>query len=565
MRVAATAGKLSPRGSSATLAGYAMSYFSLASLVLFAMASPAWSQGELPRFEDPDTDGDGLSDFQEVHKYRTDPANPDTDGDGTPDGGWDERREYTYTVRALVRVVPPVDLSAVDDYQDARVSAEGDGWVEIEAILYPLGTAHEAIEADPEWRATVGERKAYLESTTTSRWNKKMRRALLGELEEAGLEVEEADDRTLATAAAKRLMDRSVFEDGFTTFVADFKGKKAIVPRELKEAMRRRERAAGRSTEEQWERELFADGMFEQKVHGSCTSSAIYLCGGLRAAGIPTRIVLAIPLADANDPAQLDLVERGLRHHRVRTIAMKGLRGISGGWASHTFNEVFVGGRWRRLNYTRLGQPLLDKGMFGLTIHTLTVRDWADARMGRTVGRRQELGLRDDVFRTANPYVMLEVSDEFGVHADVPNPEVDTEKPLVEVELAQAFWLASEERPQRFTVSRVDMENDRYHIGLAARVTELEVERERLDPFWKAVPREFWLVHEEGEEVPARAVRGMWFGKDDRGPYLFFLLRVDEEERELLVAGEWYALRATTPDEGARFSVGEGVGVLVPE
>lgn len=34
----------------------------------------------------PDTDGDGLSDGDEVHKYHTDALNPDTDGDGIPDG-----------------------------------------------------------------------------------------------------------------------------------------------------------------------------------------------------------------------------------------------------------------------------------------------------------------------------------------------------------------------------------------------------------------------------------------------------------------------------------------------
>ena len=33
-----------------------------------------------------DTDGDGLSDGDEVRKYRTDPLNPDTDGDTYQDG-----------------------------------------------------------------------------------------------------------------------------------------------------------------------------------------------------------------------------------------------------------------------------------------------------------------------------------------------------------------------------------------------------------------------------------------------------------------------------------------------
>lgn len=41
----------------------------------------------------PDTDGDGLMDGEEVRKYKTDPLNPDTDGDGLTDG--DEVRKYT--------------------------------------------------------------------------------------------------------------------------------------------------------------------------------------------------------------------------------------------------------------------------------------------------------------------------------------------------------------------------------------------------------------------------------------------------------------------------------------
>ena len=74
---------------------------------------------------DPDSDGDGLSDYQEVHKYRTDPGRRDTAGKGIPDGDWKQRREFTYSVRAVIRVMPPYNLEALnDDYQDVRVVAE---------------------------------------------------------------------------------------------------------------------------------------------------------------------------------------------------------------------------------------------------------------------------------------------------------------------------------------------------------------------------------------------------------------------------------------------------------
>lgn len=65
-----------------------------------ATATAAWLQGDddgdgltngqeillNTRPDLKDTDGDGLSDFDEVNTYRTDPLNPDTDGDGLKDG-----------------------------------------------------------------------------------------------------------------------------------------------------------------------------------------------------------------------------------------------------------------------------------------------------------------------------------------------------------------------------------------------------------------------------------------------------------------------------------------------
>jgi hypothetical protein len=383
-----------------------------------------------------------------------------------------------------------------------------------------------------------------------------MRRELLRELADAGVDVERADDRTLAEAAARRLMERSAFEDGFTTFLTDVKRGRLVVPPELRDAVRAYERELGRSIEEQWERELYADGMFAHRVHGSCTSSATYLCGGLRAAGIPARIVYSIPLVDANDPEQLALVELGIRHHRVRAIALEGLSKLTGSWASHTFNEVLVGGRWRRLNYARLGQPILDAGLYGLTTHVLTVRDWADARMGLTIGRRQELDLRDDVFRTRNPYRTLAVSDEFGVHAE--------DAPLAAVELTDALWAASPERPAWVGFSQVDLATDRLHVLLAASVDVRELNGTRLRAFWDATAKDLVLRAPDGTEVPAPAVRGYWTNTAIAPPNLYFVLRLAPDDRERMIAGGTYTL-SSTPAEGPRFRVAPGVRIAVPD
>src|SRR5262245_27857711 len=106
-----------------------------------------------PRAEDPDADGDGLTDFHEVHKHRTDPNQKDTAGKGVPDGDWQQRREFTYSVRAVLRVMPPYNLRALnDDYQDVRVRKETKEFVELEVVVYPLNSNAEAIEGTANWK-----------------------------------------------------------------------------------------------------------------------------------------------------------------------------------------------------------------------------------------------------------------------------------------------------------------------------------------------------------------------------------------------------------------------------
>ncbi len=112
---------------------------------------------------DADSDGDGLSDFQEIHKYRTDPGKFSTARDGVSDGDWQRRREFTYTIRSIVKVMPPVNPDCLnDDYQDARVLSQNDHFVELEVVHYPLNTNAEAIGGNPNWRRDASAMMAYL-------------------------------------------------------------------------------------------------------------------------------------------------------------------------------------------------------------------------------------------------------------------------------------------------------------------------------------------------------------------------------------------------------------------
>ncbi|HEV3343634.1 MAG TPA: transglutaminase domain-containing protein [Pirellulales bacterium] len=196
---------------------------------------------------------------------------------------------------------------------------------------------------------------------------------------------------------------------------------------------------------QQLEHELFGKQMFASKTYGTCTSAAVYETTVLRALGIPTRMILCIPLADGSADDQIEKIERGLTHHRVRHDACLGAVSGGAGFASHTFCEVFVGGRWRRLNYATLGQNVLERNYLGLMLKVHQLNDLSEAKLAETWGARFARGQRDDAFPHSNPYRLLEVSDHFGKHADVPNPPNDRE--LKQVTIGKAYWPDADDAP----------------------------------------------------------------------------------------------------------------------
>src|SRR5262249_1647175 len=121
------------------------------------------------------------------------------------------------------------------------------------------------------------------------------------------------------------------------------------------------------------------------------------------------------------------------------------LGALSGGtaFASHTFCEVFVGGRWRRLNYNTLGQNILERNYLGLMVHTHTFRDLSEAKLAETWGTRYTKGRRDDVFQHSTPYPLRKESDHFGKSAKVRNPPADNEHKRVTI--GKAYWPESKD------------------------------------------------------------------------------------------------------------------------
>jgi transglutaminase-like putative cysteine protease len=395
----------------------------LALLLTLALSTPA---AHPPGAVDSerDSDRDGLSDFHELHKYRTDPRSKDSDGDGIPDGDWDERREFTYVVRTVVQVLKPVTPAYLDDdFQDVRVLDEREDRFELEVVHYPFSTAPEALpEGTRSRRAAAHDRELapWLAAGPTSDCDDELTDELTAALAADGIDgidVGALDDAELVRRAAQWLVRHAGYVDGFTTFSTAFDDAgRPYLPDELRAG------GAGVPGPEDWEAEISAKGMFRRATRGSCTSSAIYLSGCLRALGIPTRTVLCIPLFDAGDEREWAMVRAGIEQPHVRQTVLAAMRGLEGSWTSHTFNEVWIDGRWYRLDYAELAVGILRQERFGLLTHVATFRDWADARASETIGRRQTLNLRDAWLDGANPYSMLSVSDRVGPHCTLELP-----------------------------------------------------------------------------------------------------------------------------------------------
>lgn len=97
----------------------------------------------------PDTDGDGLTDYDEVRKYKTSPINPDTDGDGLTDGEEIARKSDPLN--------PDTDGDGLTDGDEVKKygtdplnpDTDGDGLTDGEEVL-KYNTNPKAIDTDAD-------------------------------------------------------------------------------------------------------------------------------------------------------------------------------------------------------------------------------------------------------------------------------------------------------------------------------------------------------------------------------------------------------------------------------
>lgn len=149
-------------------------------------------------------------------------------------------------------------------------------------------------------------------------------------------------------------------------YVTYSSGKPEVLP-ELRDAFEKDKQQYNSSWTDQdvFNNMLLGKEMFYSKIHGSCSSSAIYQATIFKALGIPYSIISTVPAADGNDNNEISMIKNNLKNYQIKT---NWINNVPKGMANHFYNEVYVGNRWVRLNYDKLGQNI-NTDFFELTMH----------------------------------------------------------------------------------------------------------------------------------------------------------------------------------------------------
>ncbi|MHC4204718.1 MAG: CARDB domain-containing protein [Planctomycetota bacterium] len=299
--------------------------------------------------ESSDTDGDSLSDYDEYCKYRTDPTKKDSDDDGKSDGDWEERREYAYSIRAICEIRPPSSLEMINDlYQDARPiekkASLKDAKV-VEVLIFPFAEAH--VYSQPYPNENLDKKlKEYIQPTVSMNYSAEMKEQINRILEGSASDVA-AIEKMLQWLNHETRLERELPHWEYLHIIDD----KIVWHKSFGSPER---------DEQFLETNFLGDSMFKNKVHGTCSSTAIIRGTMFRAAGFPTRLIQTLPLMTrySEDPEPL------ADQLRMRAMAKGYDWGPGSGGANHTYNEVFLNNRWVRVDNSIGTGPFVGDKLF---------------------------------------------------------------------------------------------------------------------------------------------------------------------------------------------------------
>lgn len=314
-----------------------------------------------------DTDGDLLDDYVEIVKYKTNPLNTDSDGDGIFDYDWNERREYAYTVRVVIRLREPFDVEAMNDlYQDVRLIEASDeaGYTTIEAIIYP--ETHAILRASPyPLEPLPRELQSSTQPGLATSYDVEMQAKVLDIVAGATTDIQVVEQvLKWVHQETTTTLDYSIPEV-YYTYLED--GKVHV-----------RNYTDPFPVEELLRTHYFATSMFKERTHGTCTSIATLKCAMLKAAGIPCRLIQTLfPIYYHG--SQTESYANNLS--RTWECSYEQPAGEDQSWANHGFLEVYLGQQWVRVDE--------DVGIYHqrsncLSLKIISVADWSDVNFSKT-------------------------------------------------------------------------------------------------------------------------------------------------------------------------------------
>jgi len=482
---------------------------------------------------------DSITAYAKAHKY----FGPDA-------------KEFTYTITSVMQIAKPFDLTDMtDDYQDARLLSQDADSATVEITYYPLNTNREAIGENPNWKTEYAQMTKYLAPTATENWDEKMRADLLAALREDGIDPAVLTDRQVVTEVSRWLKRRSRFTNAFAIWYVHYpNGTPEVFPL-LRPAFDKEKPASGATDQAMFDQEVLGRSMFYNRVHGSCTSYAIYLATVMRALGIPARIAFFIPPVDANDTKEKEMLLAAIHHNGVRATIRHGLpRG--GSFTNHLFNELFVGNRWVRVNYDVVGQNTLDDSYLGLLTHILTTDSVSHVPIAETWGRRYAMYPVEPRLSSQNPYRLLKVSDHFGAHANVANPEVSNEE-LRTVTVKEIYWKEALPPSARAGLKNGDPTNPDFYIAIQEYIPHYA---NQMRDFEARAGHQFALVSAGHPDLKA-TLSGMKLSNG--AEYQIWGVRIDAASRQDLAPGAEYTLHPINTSEVYTWTVKPGI-VLTP-
>lgn len=350
-----------------------------------------------------DTDGDGISDYDEVTKYYLNPLSVDSDGDGTPDNDFEERREYTYTIRAIMNVRSPYDIESMNDhFQDVVLISEGSNNLTFQVTFYP--EAYHIIEEIPliqvsDWHVgldrflapgpvinfdgdmsvdtielfTLGEGTTDLDAVNNMyKWERTVERMpgtsdYSSPYPEPFLDLFITEDDQIIFPDTPQMFSNVQENTNVDTIVNDIEWQMSHL--------------------------ILGKEMFYNRTQGSCGSIANFHSTVLRSLGIPTRIIQTIPIFARDSYYQKSLLDPILDSARTKLTNRLGY--------NHFLVEAYIGNQWIRINNSSYEDQVELGGAF---IKVVSFASWKDVDFAHHWGQADW------------PYSLIEIEEKTTVH-----------------------------------------------------------------------------------------------------------------------------------------------------